>query len=113
MIVKLTAEKALKLQHDCLIILKRQSISIREAARIIGKIVSSFPGVMYGPLHYRHLEHDKTEALKNNGGNFEAAMVFSPAAREELEWWANNVLDSYKPISHDKPSLTITTDASS
>ena len=112
MIVKLTAEKALKLQHDRLITLKKQSISIREAARIIGKIVSSFPGVMYGPLHYRHLEHDKTEALENNSGNFEAAMVFSPAARKELEWWANNGLDSYKPISHGKPSLTITTDAS-
>ena len=79
MIVKLTAEKALKLQHDYLI--KRQSISIREAARVIGKIVSSFPGVMYGPLHYRHLEPDKTEALKNNSSNLEAAMVFSPAAR--------------------------------
>ena len=63
MIAKLMAEKALKLQHDCLIILKRQSISIREAARIIGKIVSSFPRVMYGPLHYRHLEHDKTDDL--------------------------------------------------
>ena len=112
MIVKLTAEKALKLQHDCLIILKRQSISIREAARIIGKIASSFSRVTYGPLNYRHLEHDKTEALKNNSRNFEAAMVFSPAAREELEWWASNVLDSYKPISHGKSSLTITTDAS-
>lgn len=112
MIVALTREKASQLRHDCLVVLKHQKISIREAARIIGKIVSSFPGVMYGPLYYRNLERDKTLALKHNNGNFEADMVFSPKAREELEWWVNNVLNSYKPISHGKPTMTLTTDAS-
>ena len=40
-----------------------KSPSIREVASVIGKIVSSFPGVMDGALYYRHLEKDKSQAL--------------------------------------------------
>ena len=65
MTVRLTSEKALALKLDCQNFLKISpgNIVIRELAQIIGKLVSSFPGVLYGPLYYRHLERDKTAAL--------------------------------------------------
>jgi hypothetical protein len=55
MTVKLTPEKALALKSDCDLFLKKcpGNIAIREVAQIIGKIVSSFPGVLHGPLYYR------------------------------------------------------------
>ena len=46
-------------------LLTNSSRTIREVARVVGKIVSSFLWVIYGPLHYRLLEHNKILALQN------------------------------------------------
>ena len=51
--------------------LQSQEVSLREPARILRKTVASFPGVTFGPLHYRHLENDKIRSLKYHKGNFE------------------------------------------
>ena len=42
----------------CIEFLRATTLSIREVASAIGRIVASFPGVMHGPLFYRHLEKD-------------------------------------------------------
>ncbi len=114
MTVRLTSEKALALRLDCQNFLKKSpsNIVIRELAQIIGKLVSSFPGVLYGPLYYWHLERDKTAALAIAHGNFDAKMTLSEQSALELKWWSANVVDAFKPISHGEPSLVITTDAS-
>ena len=84
MTVKLTKDKAANLQKACQTLLRNKNPTIREVARVIGKIVSSFPGTNYGPLYYRHLEHDKTIALKQNKGNFDGNMTLSTSAKSEL-----------------------------
>ena len=40
----------------------------------MGKLVSSFAGVLSGPLYYRSLEKDKSKALASNTGNFDGTM---------------------------------------
>ncbi len=87
MTMRLTKEKALDIKDICKALrfsLKPQPI--REIARIIGKIVASFPGVMYRPVYYQELERDKTLALERAKGNFDAPMVVSPEPKRELEW---------------------------
>ena len=74
--------------------------------------MSSLPGVEYGPLHYRSLERDKTDALKENKGNFGASMTLSQNARENLYWWIANIDTSYKVISNGESEFFIQTDAS-
>ena len=65
MTIQLTREKTVGLKRDCETLLKSDKPKlIREVARVIGKIVANFPGVMYGPLYYRYLERDKSRALK-------------------------------------------------
>ena len=81
MTIKLTREKALALQTACTSLLNTASPTIREVARVLGKIVSSFPGVMYGPLYYRHIEYDKTCALRNHRWNFDRRMSLSANAK--------------------------------
>ncbi len=81
-------------------------------AQIVGKLVSSFPGVLFGPLYYRTLEKDKSKALASNNGNFDGTMRLSPQAIAELNRWSANVLDACKPISRSEPCMVITTDAS-
>ena len=63
MTIQLTREKATSLQNVCTELLENSSPSIREVASVIGKLVSSFPGVMHGALYYRHLEKDKSQAM--------------------------------------------------
>ena len=112
MIITLTEEKAHKLRNKCMNLREQVSPTIREVASAIGKIVSAFPGVMYGPLHYRHLEHDKTTALHRTHWNFDKHMDLTPLAIAELDWWISNVLTSKNVLSRDHPSSTLTTDAS-
>ena len=74
--------------------------------------VSSFPAVMYGLLYYRKLEQEESHAIKDNNGNYEAFMSLSTHAKTELQWWIENIENSFNVINHDPPSLTISTDAS-
>ena len=53
MTVSLTSEKAKKLKSAVSCLLSCETPSIREVAQVLGLIISSFPGVMYGPLHFR------------------------------------------------------------
>ena len=112
MTVRLTDEKVKSLIQACQTLLDNRSSSIREVARIIGKIVSSFPGTSYGPLYYRYLESDKTSALKHNKGNFDASITLSNPAKAELNWWIGNIANEQNYISRDPPTLQITSDAS-
>ena len=91
---------------------KSKPPTIREVAKVIGKIVASFPGVMHGPLYYRALEKSKTQALREAKGNFEATMSLSKDAKIELHWWESNVETSFQTLSQDEPEHVITTDAS-
>ena len=52
--VALTPEKATKLVTKATTVLAKQSPSVREVAELVGLMMSSFPGVMHGPLFYRH-----------------------------------------------------------
>lgn len=110
--VSLTPEKACKVKTSCHSLSEHAMPSIREVAKVLGLLTSSFPGVMFGPLHYRWLEMDKTQALRDNKGKFDAPMKLSPAACSDLHWWITNIQTAYNPISHGIPKFTMTTDAS-
>ena len=96
----------------CNDLLSHHQPTIWEVARVLGVLVSSFPGVQFGPLHYRNLERDKISALQVNKGNFESPMTVSSEARTVLMWWISNIDSAFKLILLDPPTVIITTDAS-
>ena len=112
MTITLTCEKAAKIKDACQTLMNSSKPLIREVARVLGLLTSSFPGVMYGPLHYRWLDMNKTKALKENKGNFDRPMTWSPQAQKDLTWWARNIEHCYNVISHHQPTATMSTDAS-
>ena len=112
MTVRLTIEKKQKIKNACTALQERSKYTIREVASVLGLLVSSFPDVMYGPLYYRQLEREKSHAIKDNNGNYEAFMSLSPDAKAELQWWIKNIENSFNVIDYDPPSLAISTDAS-
>lgn len=93
-------------------LLKQQQVTIQHVAECIGLIVSSFPGVDYGPLFYRHIEMDKTEALKRVYGDYSAFMILSPEAKSEIQWWLFSLPHALKQLHRILPRIVLTTDAS-
>jgi len=87
-------------------------MTIREVAQVIGLIVSSLPGVMFGELHYRNLEKNKILALQDSRGNYDGPMILSKESMSELIWWVKNIDSAFKNIILSNPDLTLTTDAS-
>ena len=73
---------------------------ILDVARVIGLIISLFPGAEYGPLHYRVLEHDKTNALAANAGDFNMPMKLSEASIQEMLWWITYAPQAQKHIPY-------------
>ena len=112
MIVSPTPEKIQKTGKVCEQLLRKKTPRIIDLARVIGLIISLFPGAEYGPLHYRGLERDKTTALTNNSGVFNASMKLSEASFTELRWWIEHAEHAKKNISYSTPTLIIQSDAS-
>ena len=112
MTIKLTSEKKQKVLKACKTLQTQAQHTIREVAKVLGLLVSSFPAVMYGPLYYRQMEREKSLAVKNNKGDYDALISLSPEAKAELQWWVDNIDNSFNVIQHEPPSLVINTDAS-
>ena len=98
MTIQLTTEKPLGLKTVCVEFLRATTLSIREVASAIGRVVASFHGVMHAPLFFRHLEKNKCLAS-------EEAMPtsLSQQAKCELQWWCDHVITANNVISHVEP----------
>ena len=114
MTVSLTQEKIQRIRERCQKMMELVELPIQELASFIGLLVSSFPGVLYGPLFYRQLEIDKTTALRQNYGNHNAQMSLSQESCSEIKWWYDNIQTINYPIllPNSKVDVTIYTDAS-
>ena len=112
MTLTLTVEKKLKIKTLCSRVLLMHTIKIRDLAKIIGCLVASFQAVTYGPMYYRHLEQDKILALRMNHFNFEKSTSLSINSQHELQWWIENIDNSFRNIRTPGVDLTIHTDAS-
>ena len=98
--VSLTHERALKLKDACENLLATDFPGIRTVAQVLGLMTSSFPGVLYGPLHHKFLEIDKSQALKPHNGNLDKNMSLSDEATTDLKWWVDAIPTAYNPINH-------------
>jgi len=79
--IKIAAIKAL-----CTDILNKNTFKIREAARLIGTLVSCSVRMEFGPLFYKQLEIEKIAALKQSNGFFDAHIHCSPLAINDIQW---------------------------
>ena len=117
--VFLPLEKKIALKSLCETTLEKNLASrdakaantIREVARLLGKISSSFIGVAEGKLHYRRLEKAKTLTLSWNKGRYDRPMAIPRGAVAEICWWRDNIMESWAPITRPNPDVVFTTDA--
>ena len=84
MLVRLISGKATKVKDVYFKLISTTFPSLQKLAEVIGIIVSGFPGVMYGPLHYRALESSKSEGLRAGKENYSFKIALPSEARNEL-----------------------------
>lgn len=111
MSVTLTEEKKLKYLQSCQFLMEQSVVTVRMLAKIIGQLVSTFPGVRHGPLYYRNMELAKIQALRLNEHNFDAMVHISDDIKVELAWWVAHLMGSSNAISSGKIDLELMTDA--
>ncbi|WAR20627.1 YI31B-like protein [Mya arenaria] len=102
-----------KIVQSCTDLQKQDRAKIRDVARILGLLVSSFSAVEFGPLFYRTIECAKIQALQHHAGDYESMMSITESIKNELSWWIQNLSHQNRQIIHGNPDLIITTDASS
>ena len=112
MTISLTPLRAQKLVNACSMLLKMDKPTIRTVAQVIGLMVASFPAIIHAQLFYRALERDKTKALHQQKGDFEAIMTYSSEAKSDLKWWVQNIPTMSQSVLLCSPDLTIQSDAS-
>ena len=112
MIVSLPANKVAKLVQACIELYNKEIEVIRQVARVLGLMVSSFSAVQFGPLHYREIERAKILALHENAGDYDSNMLVTSEMREELIWWIDYLPSQKRDICHGNAKKVITCDAS-
>ncbi|CAG2203580.1 unnamed protein product [Mytilus edulis] len=112
MVVKLAPKKVANIVELCRTLLRKCFVTIREFAQLIGKLVASEHGVLYAPVFYKTLEIQKDVELKLNKGNFDAKIILSNESKQCINWWIENIHDSYKPIVFKPPDRKIESDSS-
>ena len=111
MTIRLTAVKISKLISFCNEVLSSASLTIRTVAKLLGKISSSLIAVRFGRLHYRNLERCKDRALKRGGFDFDARMILDSPAIRDIEWWRDNVSNSFESFALSNPMISMSSDA--
>ena len=112
LLISLPQEKIQKLTDFAKYLLCKDSPFIREVARLIGLMISSYPAFEKEKLFYRRLEIEKTEALSCCNNDFDSHMSIFGKASDEISWWVDNISSASSAINHGSPEFSIKTDAS-
>ena len=112
MTVRITPEKCHDIINLCKSFLNTQRTTIRNFAKLIGKLNAAEPGVQHATLFIKPLEKVKEAELRRRRGNFDSYMNVPRAIHYILNWWIDNIGLCYKHIMLNPLHITIYTDAS-
>ena len=93
-------------------LLSDPSPSIKTLASVIGSLISLFPVIPFGKLHYRNLEKEKTEFFKKSAWDFETKVCISTFAIDELKWRLHAIANAINNINIPQVDSEVSTDAS-
>jgi hypothetical protein len=111
--LKLPGEKSKKIRLEARKLLEAQQVQARDLSRLIGKMSAAMRAIPPAPLFYRTLQAELAQALAHHDQDYNAPLVLTREAKEELQWWIDHLLQwNGKALISPKPTVTITTDAS-
>ena len=87
--------------------------TISQLSSIVGSVISLFPAIPLGRLHYRVLEREKISLLRKAGGNFDVKInLLNEFVKDELNWWLESIPKAMADILLPEVDFIINTDAS-
>ena len=103
--------KVTKIQMEARQLLSSPLVSGRQVARMVGLLSSNIPAILPAPLHYRHLQYLKNQAVST--GSYETRVALSVEAQAELHWWTKFLgTTNGRAIKSHLTDLVIHSDAS-
>ncbi|KAJ1148938.1 hypothetical protein NDU88_001762 [Pleurodeles waltl] len=110
--LSLPFQKITKIKKELRIVLRRDKISLRQLARVVGLLSSSIQAIFPGPLHYRALQRLKNHHLRR-GMTYSERIALNSEARTEIQWWLDH-MEAWngRAIFGSSPDLVIESDAS-
>ena len=113
MSIEINREKAEHILLKISKFLQNPSPTIGKLAFVVGSVISIFPAIPLGKLHYRALEKEKISLLKEKCGNYEAKILsLNKHAIEDLKWWLGAIPNAKNNINTPQTDFEINTDAS-
>ena len=88
---RLPEEKITQIISQCQVMLQKESTTVRELAKLIGKLTASVNAVFPAPLHYRNLQMQKRAGLNKARQSYEALVEIPAQCRSDLLWWIENL----------------------
>ena len=110
--LQLPAVKLEKIVSACKALLAKHQPSVRDAAKVTGRLVSTLPAVNYLEMHYRSLELCRTQAWSGSL-DYDKTLSLSSQARSDLQWVIENITQcNDRPFQVPKIDIYIQSDAS-
>ena len=113
MTISISEEKA-----DHLILKIRKFLSITaptiwQLSSTIGPVISLFPAIPLGSLHYTVLEREKFSLLRKAGSNFDVKInSLDDFVKDQLNWWLESIPKAIADIILPEVDFKINADAS-
>ena len=112
MTIETNAEKAAHILLKIRKFLQNLSPNIRKLASIVGSVISIFPAMPLGKLHYQALKKEKISLLKENYGNYESKILsLIKHTIEDLKWWLGDIPNAENTTNTPQVDFEINTDA--
>ena len=113
MTISLTKGKTEAIASKIRRFLENKFPTVRELVSVIGSVISLFPAIPFGKLHYGEYEKDKNNVLNRFTGNFDKQISqVSFKTTVELHWWLKEIPSACRNIHLSKVDFVIHTDAS-
>jgi hypothetical protein len=97
----------------CRTALRRDFISLRDIACIMGNFTWAIPTMPFAQAHYRSMQRFYIDQAQRVDFDLAMKCILSPEAKSDLEWWVANLsLQMGKRFFPKLPDLEIYTDAS-
>lgn len=111
MTISLPYEKIKNIKRCIQEFLKKKGCTIRDLARLIGRLVAACPATRYGFIHTKSLEKIKHSSLRRKHKNYNKKIIIPQSVRYELKWWQRNIGNG-QSIKPENFALEIFSDAS-
>ena len=112
MTVTLTDKCKQKILDMCKVLLQQPCQTIKFIAALVGCFIAALPGVKYGAIFYRQLDHCKNHSLRIHKGKYKKKCLLTEDALADVKWWSINVEGASKFIHPSPVALTLYADAS-